>query len=360
MTHRERFLRTLNYQPVDRGIYRAVGGWPETYQRWLTEGYDPAREPYFVGDRCDFYSTWFFPHPPFAREVLEETETIITYVNHEGITMRERKDNPYSSMPQFVRFPVQTRDEFRRFYAERMQPDLAARIGADYVEKLTAYRNRDFPLIIIADRWGGFFGGLRNMLGVEPLCLTFYDDPAFIEEMMDATADFLIAMMDKILDYTTIDVFGFWEDMAYKTGPLLGPEKVRQYMLPRYARVIEFLRGRGVEWFSLDSDGDMSSLIPVWLDAGINILYPFEVQSGMDVLAVRREYGRDLRMWGGIDKRALAIGPEAIDAELARVRPLIAEGGYIATLDHSMPPDISFPNYCHFMERLREIIEFEA
>src|SRR5450759_2539600 len=262
---------------------------------------------------------------------------------------RERKDNPYSSMPQFVKFPVESREEFRRFYKERMQPDMAARIGLDYVQKLAAYRDRDFPLVVISDRWGGFFGGLRGMVGVERLCTLFYDDPAFVEEMMEAVADFIIAMMGQILDHTDIDVYGFWEDMAYKTGPLIGPDMLKKYALPRYRRVVEFVRSRGVEFISLDSDGDISSLIQIWLDAGINILYPFEVQCGMDVVEVRKQYGRDLRIWNGIDKRALAKGPEAIDAELERVRPLIEEGGYVPGPDHSMPPDVPFANYVYYM-----------
>jgi uroporphyrinogen decarboxylase len=211
-------------------------------------------------------------------------------------------------------------------------------------------------LIVVADRWGGFFGPLRNLLGVENLCMAFYDDPALIEEMMDADADFLIQMMGQILDHTDVDVLGFWEDMAYKTGPLIGPELFGQFAIPRYKRVIEFCRGRGVEFFCLDSDGDITKLIPLWLEAGINILYPFEVQCGMDVIEVRKKHGRELRMWGGIDKRALARGPEAIDAELARVAPLVEEGGYVPHTDHTLPPDVSFENYCYFMEKLKEIL----
>ncbi|MHB9129552.1 MAG: uroporphyrinogen decarboxylase family protein [Armatimonadota bacterium] len=357
MNDRERFLNVMNYKPVDRCVYGVwTYGWPETIERWKTEGYDPSEEPLFPIDRWDWQGGWFFPTPPFKREVIEEDDKTILYINHEGILMRERKDNPWSSMPQFIRFPVDTREDFHRLVRKRLQPDLAARIGQDYAVQLTARRKRDVPLIVISDRWGGFFGGLRNMVGVERLCMLFYDDPAFVEEMMDAVADFIIAMMGRVLDYTDIDVYGFWEDMAYKTAPLIGPDLVRRFMLPRYKRVIEYLRSRGVELFALDSDGDISSLIPVWLDAGINTLYPFEVQCGMDVLQVRKEYGRDLRIWFGIDKRALAQGPAAIDAELQRVRPLVEDGGYVPGLDHSMPPDVSFANYCYYMEQLRGIL----
>ena len=357
MNDRERFLNVMRYQPVDRCVYGVMtGGWPETYERWRTEGWDPAREPLYRTDRWEWQGGWFFPNPPFERTIVEEDERTVLYVNHEGILMRERKDQPLSSMPQFVKFPAETPEEFRRFLRERMQPDLAARIGQDYAERLAAYRQRDFPLIVISDRWGGMFGGLRAFVGVERLCMLFYDDPAFVEEMMDGVADFLIAMMGRILDLTDVDVYGFWEDMAFKTGPLMTPRLFRKYALPRYRRVVEYVKGRGVPFVSLDSDGDVTRLLPIWVDAGIDIVYPFEVQCGMDVLKVRREYGRDLRMWGGIDKRAVAQGPDAIDAELARVRPLIEEGGYVPAPDHSLPPDTPFAHYCYYMERLAEAV----
>ena len=358
MTSRERYLAVMRYGEFDRVPYIAgMGPWPETLERWKREGYDPQRPPEFPTDRFEFRGGWFFPNPPFERRVIQEDAETVLYVNHEGILMRERRDQPHSSMPQFVRFPVQTRADFRAFWKDRMQPDMAARLGAGWRQELRAHRRRDYPLIVISDRWGGFFGPLRNMTGVERLCELFYDDPALVEEMMDAVADFIIAMMGQVLDETDVDGYGFWEDMAYKAGPLIGPQMVRRYMLPRYRRVVEFVRSRGVEFVLLDSDGDISRLIPVWLDAGINTIYPFEVQAGMDVVEVRRLYRRDLRIWYGIDKRALARGQGAIDTELSRVEPLMREGGYIPAPDHSLPPDVPFPNYCYYMDRLWETIQ---
>ena len=346
----------MNYQPRDRAPFWYWGAWPETIGRWQREGWDPAGfDLNMCADRRIAYGHWWQPQPPFEHRVVEENDDTILFINHEGILLRQRKDHPDSSMPQFVRFPVESREDFRKFWAEHMQPDLEVRIGEGWQEKLRAERRQPLPLIVISDRWGGFFGPLRNMVGVERLCTLFYDDPAFVEEMMDANADLTIAIMDQVLDVIDIDAFAFWEDMAYKTGPLLSPAMARKYMLPRYARVVEFLRGRGVQIIGLDSDGQIDSLIPVWLDAGLNMLYPFETQAGMDVLEVRRKYGKDLLIWGGIDKRAVARGPAAIDAELARVRPLIEEGGYMPHTDHSFPPDVSFANYRYFMEKLAEV-----
>jgi hypothetical protein len=356
MTEKERFYACMEYKPVDYVPFWNWGAWPETIERWRGEGYDPQKyEPATITDMRNWIGDWFFPRPAFERDVIEEDERYVVYVNPEGILMKEMKNHPDSSMPQFVRFPVENRQQFRKFWRERMQPDLNQRVGVDWKKRLLSLSELSQPFGISADRWGGFFGPIRNLVGVEKLCILFYDDPAFVEEMMEADADFIIAIMQQILEVTPIDVFIFWEDMGYKSAPLLSPAMARKYMLPRYRRVVDFLRHKGVPYIGLDSDGQVDPLIPVWLDAGMNYLYPFEVQAGMDVLAVRKKYGKELRLWGGVDKRALAFGQKAIDRELERVRPLIEEGGYIPHTDHSCPPDISFANYCYYYKKLAEV-----
>jgi len=358
MTDLQRFYATMEYKPRDRAMFWSWGAWPETLERWKKENPDLDRiNLNGNADKRQFFSNWFFPNPPFEHKIIEETDRHILYINHEGILMREKKDNPYSSMPQFVRFPVETRKDFRDFWKERMVPDLEKRICPDWKTFLKDARSKPYPLVVISDRWGGFFGPLRNLVGVEKLCTLFYDDPAFVEEMMDANADFIISIMDQVLDVINIDAFGFWEDMAHKSGPLIAPSMVRKFMLPRYRRVVDFLNKKGVRFIGLDSDGYIDSLIPVWLDAGLNFLYPFEVQAGMDVIEVRKKYGKDLRIWGGVDKRALAHGEKAIDEEINRIFPLMEEGGYIAHADHAVPPDVSLNNFLYYLQKISEACE---
>ena len=171
---------------------------------------------------------------------------------------------------------------------------------------------------------------------------------------MDHLADLMIAVTEEVLKHTQIDVFWFWEDMAYNHGSLVDPRLFRRYALPRYRKVVEFLHSRGIRHIGLDSDGDITELIPVWLDAGINFLWPFEVAAGMDVVAVRKEYGHGLAMGGGIAKQAVAIGGDTMRAEVDRVMPLVDDGGYIPELDHGAPPDITWDRFREYMEYLME------
>jgi uroporphyrinogen-III decarboxylase len=73
------------------------------------------------------------------------------------------------------------------------------------------------------------------------------------------------------------------------------------------------------------------------------------------VLALRETFGRDLRMMGGMDKSILAKAPEDIDQEVARLTPLIREGGYIPLCDHHVPPDVSLANFQHYLKALRSL-----
>jgi uroporphyrinogen decarboxylase len=166
MNDLERFRGTLQYEKVDRAPFYEFmwPAWAETAERWAKEGGYVAGKTDFGCDKWVVEFSWFWPQPPFVREILAEDEEYATYVDPQGIVMREFKKNPQSSMPQFIRFPVETREDFRKYWRERMRPDLTQRIGPDWREKLRSYRKRDFPFVVIADRWGGGRGAPLHAL----------------------------------------------------------------------------------------------------------------------------------------------------------------------------------------------------
>lgn len=356
MTDRECFYSAMNYQQRSRHpFWDLFGPWPETLEKWKQQGYDGKDD--FGADKLVQIRHIFSPYPPFERKIVSEDQRHRIIINEDGVMMKEPKEKEKSTMPQFLAYPVETRQQFREFWKKRMKPDIVSRIGPDWKTKLIEAEKSNYPFFITADRWVGFFGPLRNLVGVEKLCTLFYDEPEFVEEMMEAFLYHTIETMKQVLDVVHVDIMIIWEDMAYHSGPLISPGMVKKFMLPRYKKLVEFVKnyGKKVSFIALDSDGNVDSLIPIWLDAEIDIIYPFEVQAGMDVIELRKKYGKSLRMWGGFDKRIVARGPQAIDKEAERLARLVEEGGYICGMDHSAPPDISFPNFKHFMMRMKEI-----
>jgi len=350
MNARERYWAVTHFQKPDRPFLSGWGIWPETAERWRSEGWDGTPlEKLFPRDTVLGVSVSAGPWPPFEKKILEDTPETILYVDHEGIVKREFKgDKGWSSMPQFVKFPVETEEDFDHLVRTKLGPNLDKRFPKDWKRKVREWRKRDVPLMYFADRWGGFFGPLRNLLGVKRLCRAFYQDRDFVEKMMDQRVEVLLAILGRILDDVDLDAFAFWEDMAYKNGPLLAPDMFKEFMIPRYKIVCDFLKSRGVDLICVDSDGDIRALIPLWLKAGLNGVWPLEVQAHMDVVELRKRYGRSLVMFGGIDKRALAKGKEEIEAEVERVWPVVETGGYVPHTDHSIPPDVSWENFCYY------------
>ena len=352
-TARERFSQTLNLEPADPPVVFWSGAWQTTLDLWREQGWDGRPfDQIFDVDRLLPVEVKYGPVPEFAYEVLEETDRTRLYVNHEGILMWEFKEHSETSMPQFVKFPVENGEDFERLASERLGLNPEERFPEEWKRRVKEYKDSDQPRRCWPNRWGGFFGTPRNLMGGQNLCLAFYDQPELVERIMTQRADAMIAITEEIMKYTDFEVFWFWEDMAYNHGPLIGPELYRRFALPHYRRVCDWLHERGIEHIWLDSDGDIHKLIPIWLDAGINGLWPFEVQAGMDVVEIRRTYGRDLRLAGGIDKRAVAKGGDAMRQAVDCVMPLVEDGGYFPELDHSAPPDISWSNMCEYASYL--------
>ena len=148
----------------------------------------------------------------------------------------------------------------------------------------------------------------------------------------------------------------YWEDMCFKTGPLISPKMFKKFMVPRYKKVTELLHSAGVDSIFVDSDGKLSALIPLWLDAGINGFWPLECAADNNAVALRKEYGKDIILAGNIDKRAFLKGKDVLREEvMSKVPTLIESGGYFPSLDHLVPPDVPFEMYDYFIDLLREV-----
>jgi len=297
-------------------------------------------------------------HPPFEPKVLEETHEYKIWIDGLGAT---RKDFKVLPTPGFVtrswlEFPVKDRAGFLA-----MKKRFDATSPGRYVdpahreEMLRRFRNRDYPMCWVIF---GLFWVIRDWVGFETACTWFVDEPKLVDEMMEFLKDYACELIDRALaDVSpTLDCVIISEDMAYKTASMISPAMVRRFMLPRYREIVARLRRHGVENIFCDCDGHVDELIPIWLDAGINGAYPIEIAAGCDPVKYRREYGKDLRMIGGIDKREIAKGPRAIEREvMGKVPFLLESGGYAPGIDHACPPDVSLDNFRHFIDFLRKV-----
>jgi uroporphyrinogen decarboxylase len=184
-----------------------------------------------------------------------------------------------------------------------------------------------------------------------------YDDPAWFEEMVVTMADLSVGLLEKI--FATggcFDACSMWEDMCYNAGPLLHPDHFRRYLVPQYRRITELCRRHGCDVVWVDCDGKIDDLLPLWLDAGVNCMFPIEIGTwGADPIIYRQRYGKELLMMGGFDKHILAKTTRDIEAEINRLTPLVEEGGFIPFCDHRVPPNVPFANYRFYAETARRV-----
>lgn len=369
MTEKERFVRTLTFQPVDRVPFMEIALWGHTQERWEREGM-PAGIPTGLMQGCEFFELEGYdainldisPLPPFEARMLEETEDHETFLDTWGRTRRARKSGTVRgtrmSMDQYLEFAVRdaaTLTDMKRRYAG----SVAERYPADYEAQVALARASERPLTILNPLVGtfGYYSMLRNWIGTESLSYLFYDDPGLVHEALECLSDFIERLLDRALRDVEFDFYYIHEDMSGKGGPLIGPELFRKFMLPHYVRLTKLLRSCGVDVILVDTDGDFEVLIPVFLEAGVQGFGPIEVAAGMDPVRLRQEYGSAFCMVGGVDKREIARGREAIDAQIDQViKPLLESGGFIPTIDHAIPPDVAYDDFRYYLDRKRSVV----
>ena len=356
-------MAVMNFQKPDRLPFcEFLGFWPSTCNRWYREGLpiDLTVNEYFGFEdiRGLKIKLDFGPIPRFVQRTVSEDERSKIIIDEMGVKQRVMKRGFSSdkgsglTIPQFLEFPVKNRKDFEEI-KKRFNPHDPLRYPPNWSEELIEYYETVDRPVRISLR--GFFGKAREFMGLENLLKAFYMDPELIHEIMSFWSWFTIETMREAVENCRIDYATIWEDMAYKNGPHISPKLFKEFMLPHYKEVTGFLRKNGVKIIMVDSDGNINPLIPLWLEGGVNCLYPLEVAAGVDAVSLRKTYGKRLRLIGNIDKRALIEGREAIKREVESKVPYLREtGGYIPSVDHLVPVDVSFENYKYYVNLLRE------
>jgi uroporphyrinogen decarboxylase len=347
----------MHFESVDHPPLWEWQPWPSALRRWQREALGEGNQPpqYIECENkvsCEV-DLWMLPR--YQEEILGGDDWYVIQRTDRGVIVRVPTSPDEMTMPEHIEYPVKSRADWESLKRCFSSAD-PTRFPDDWTARCARWRKEGPVLVFQGPRSPSLFGFVRELLGPERTLYAFHDEPNMIHDMMETYTEFILGLLPRVLDEAPLTSIYFWEDMCYRSGPLISPRMFREFMIPRYRRITDVARSKGIDTIFVDSDGDVSRLIPLWLEAGINGIYPMEVAAGMDVVKLRREYGRDLLMTGGIDKRVLAQDRKAIDEELEAKVPLVEQGGYIPHIDHAIPHDVPYENFAYYWDKKKSLL----
>ena len=297
--------------------------------------------------------------PVFTEETLEDRgdyELVRDWAGRHVLFFKGRRNG---FMPEYVDHPVKDRRTWEENVKWRLSPDTPARYE-NMAQRVSSIAEAAQRGAFVAQCVVGGYMYLRSLIGPADIMYMVYDNPELIDDCMQTWFTLTDRVIAEHQKYVTIDELSMAEDICYNHGPLISPDMMRRFLFPYYQQLVSNMKARQLDkqrkfHIQIDTDGDCRPVIPIYAEMGMTYMSPYEVASGCDVVAIRKQYP-NLLMRGGIDKRILAAGKDAIDRELERIIPFMRErGGYIPVCDHGVPEEVSFEDYCHFRSRLREL-----
>ena len=318
-------------------------------------GFDPPAAATLFGGTFYFEPPFL---PRFEEKVLEDrgdTELVQTGDGQQVVYFKGRRSG---FMPTFEKSPVTDWKSWEENCKWRLNADDPRRWEnmAERVAKVVDDAKKGF--VVTQAMLGGYMY-LRMLMGPEGLMYIMLEQPELVHDCMQTWLRLMDAVTAHHQVYVSFDVLFMGEDICYNHGLLISPAQMREFLLPYYQQLIANIKSRQRDkkrhlHVQLDTDGDCRPAIPIYQEIGMDSLFPFEVASGCDVVEIGLKHP-GLAMSGGIDKRILAEGPEAIDRHLDYILPAMHKrGGYAPTCDHAVPAEVSFENYLHYRKRCLE------
>jgi hypothetical protein len=356
---REEYLEYMTFQANQRPLFTEIfGPLVGLKEEWAAQGATPAELD--LSAYC--YRRAQNGSVPVVTGWLGGPETVILEETDDHILARDpmgrrtRLLKGFASLPLPLDYPVKTYTDWLavkhhyQFSEERFLPGWEAQ----------ARQHLEDGRVVTVSIPGGF-DEPRELMGDAALCEAYYTQPELVRDMLETMAETAYQVLERVSAQVTIDQLFVHEDMAGKSGPLIGPRQVNAFIQPYYRPIWDLLRARGARLFCMDSDGDMTPLLTSLTEAGINTLYPIEPAAGMDMVKVRQVFGQRLAMLGGIDKHVLRRSQAEISAELEyKIPPMLHSGGCVLGLDHRIPNGTPLENYRFYINTAWKIMEREA
>ncbi len=332
----------------------AEKGMPQDITHAQLFGYDPPGNHSLAGlGWCEAAFS-----PAFEEKVLEDRGDYELAQDFAGRHVLFFKGRRNGFMPEYVDHPVKDLRSWHEQCEWRLDPQTPVRYEKLEAE-MAAARAAAAEGRMITQRLVGGYMYLRSLIGPGDLLYKFYDEPDLIHACMQTWLALAQAVISRHQQFVTIDELFIGEDICYNNGSLISPDMMREFLFPYYQELISSIKARQIDpnrhlFFQVDTDGWSVPSIPIYQELGMDVMSPFEVASGCDVVAIGNQYP-DLVMTGGIDKRILAQDKHAIDMMIDRIFPVMqARGGYIPTCDHGVPEEVPYENYLHYRKRALE------
>jgi hypothetical protein len=303
----------------------------------------PDHVPYFEdGLRDDVLDTW-------REQGLASTADLARLF---AIDQRQEIAPNLDPRPEPRRWPARRAElaSFRR----RLDPADPTRLPDDWQVNLSEWKQHDAVRMLRVHN--GFFlsMGVYDWSRFYQVMALTCDDPGFVRELMQLQGEFAAALAERILQQVEVDAAIFSEPIGGNNGPLISPRMYADLVLPSYQLVLDVLRRHHVEMVILRTYANARALLPVLLAHGFDCLWACETNAeAMDYRSLRLEFGRSLRLIGGIDLDVLREGKEAIRREVEeKVPPLLAQGGYVPLADGRVRSDVPLENYIYYRKLL--------
>lgn len=362
----ERYRATYEFRSVDHLVRKEFGFFEETVERWKEEGIpaDYEEKSFFNYDPPGIINVglnmgWEEPPfiPTYEEKVLKNEGATEIIQDKVGRSVRVFKEHGNAFMPTYLKHPVTSMKDWKEQVAPRLDPENPTRY--ENIDELcnNAKRARECNSLIVRQGLIGGYMFLRALMGPEDVLYAFINQPQLIHAMMQRWTELMDKGCEEIQTRLSLDELAIGEDICYNHGLLISPDMVKEFLIPYYQQVVgnAYRHQSQRLYFNVDTDGWVVPAIPLYREAGMNIMGPFEVASGCDVVKIGQEWP-DLIMSGGIDKRVLAQGKDAINKHLEHIIPnMLKRGGYIPTCDHNVPSDVSLDNYIYYRRRICEL-----
>lgn len=311
------------------------------YERWL--GFDPVRRIHFV-----------LPFRRFEEKILEDTPE---HTLMQDIYGRQMLKNKLTGMELEQRHVIESPEDWERL-RERAKGELERNFSDEAIDRAYGHLKEghdrgDYSIRLNIE---GFFWVPREMLGIEPHLYAFYDYPELIHDINSYILEIYSTKLMRVIELLQPDVVYIMEDLSGKNGPMISADTFNEFIGAYYKKLVPLLKEKGVGSVFVDTDGDFTSVIPDFIESGIEGFLPMDVNAGMDIVKVRKDFPK-LKFIGGYNKLCIAEGKEAIDREFERILSVIRSGGYIPGGDHQIAPSTSLEDYKYYIKRLGEVME---